>query len=613
MELNKTTSFNPAPSLIFSQKFGHQWDEALRAFITGDFSVAYRLFHNLLLIHPCDPCLNTACGHCHLHLGNPQKASDFYNKALEASSPPVEALYNFAKLLLKTGQRSEAEELFLRIERNFPRVKKGEFYLGILFDSSEEFYCDIALSIASINKDRGNRLEAEKWYNKALEKKENCIPALEAIAEYALLSKNYVKSINILQQILECSLLETDQVNAHNKLGVACYENGMLDDAVEHFSWVLKRSPSDPTAIHNLNYIYELEGIFEKKEKRERPIWLMDSRDGAKPIFQLGNNPEENTPESGPVIIGKSAGMLRVMRHARVAAASDKPVLIQGENGTGKELLARLISHNSNRIDGPFTVINCASIPELVLESELFGHEKGAFTGARARKPGALEISTKGTIFFDEISALTHRLQSVLLRAIREGSFTTMGSSRRVLVDVRFISATNRDLAAMIETGEFREDLYYALNVLPIEVPPLRERAQDIPLLIDFFVRKFGRHEKGVQVDLPKEDLDILMEHDWPGNIRELGNLIERALVMGRQSSLYMEELARLRKYRATRTRKIHEDTTTQQFPIEMSLADIEKKHIHSVLKYCDQNQRQAAKVLGINPSTLWRKLKSYE
>ncbi|MBN1902888.1 sigma-54-dependent Fis family transcriptional regulator, partial [Candidatus Sumerlaeota bacterium] len=337
----------------------------------------------------------------------------------------------------------------------------------------------------------------------------------------------------------------------------------------------------------------------------------------------------ESSPgtETSVRIIGKSQGMLRVMRHARLAASCDSTALIMGENGTGKELLAKAIYYNSSRRNKSFVIVNCAAIPEALLESDLFGHEKGSFTGAYTQKIGRFEMANEGTLFLDEIAELSPKLQVKMLRMLQEKEFNRVGGNETIKVDVRIIAATNRNLKELIAQGLFREDLYYRLNVLPIFIPPLRERAEDIPLLVNFFLRKYHRRSPQASVHiyqnqnikgLSEEDMAVLMEYYWPGNIRELENVIERAVVMGTNSSLYLEELAKLKKLSLKAKKEdqshfaLYAKTLNMPENDNMTLAEMEREYIKHILSQTGGNQRKAAAILGINPTTLWRKLKIF-
>ena len=243
-------------------------------------------------------------------------------------------------------------------------------------------------------------------------------------------------------------------------------------------------------------------------------------------------NRSVDSSQSEDEIIGRSPVFKTVMNQVQIIAKCDSVTLIQGETGTGKEVIARAIHNQSKRSRGPFVKLNCAAIPGPLLESELFGHERGAFTGAFAQTKGRFQQADQGTLFLDEIGDLPLELQPKLLRALQEQEFERLGGSQTIRVNVRVVAATNQDLAQLVANKQFRADLYYRLNVIPIDLPPLRERVQDIPELAEYFVRKFSaRFNKPIE-QVPEEVMEFLKYHDWPGNIRELQNFIERAVVM---------------------------------------------------------------------------------
>jgi transcriptional regulator with PAS, ATPase and Fis domain len=255
--------------------------------------------------------------------------------------------------------------------------------------------------------------------------------------------------------------------------------------------------------------------------------------------------------------------------------------------------------------------VNCAALPETLLESELFGHEKGAFTGAHAQKRGRFELADEGTLFLDEVGDMSLALQVKLLRVLQEQEFTRVGGTETIHVDVRTIAATNQDLHRLVEEGRFREDLFYRLNVLPIAVPPLRERREDIALMAEHFLRRYGGSGRGEPRALSSEEMEILMDYAWPGNVRELENFIERACVMGHSDQQLIEEIHRLRHREPT----AHVDKSSGQFEVrrDQSLAEVERAYILHVLERTEGSQRRASEILEINPSTLWRKLKRYQ
>ncbi len=307
-------------------------------------------------------------------------------------------------------------------------------------------------------------------------------------------------------------------------------------------------------------------------------------------------------------IIGKSRAMQDVLALVRTVAQSSTTVLIQGESGTGKELIARAIHSSSPRENKPFIAVSCAALPETLLESELFGHEKGAFTGAVAVRKGKFELADKGTLFLDEVGDMSQKTQSHLLRVLEEREFTRIGGSKNIGVDVRVISATNKSLESLVEEGTFREDLYYRLNVVTIQVPPLRKRKEDIPLLVEHFAKKYSI-ENGKDIDFIDEDaLNLLMKHNWPGNVRELENSIERAVVVAKRGYIGLEDLPP--SLRGEKEELLSVPTITGA---GTSLEEIEKRHIISVLKANDWNIKKSADILGINRTTLYNKMKKYK
>jgi PAS domain S-box-containing protein len=305
-------------------------------------------------------------------------------------------------------------------------------------------------------------------------------------------------------------------------------------------------------------------------------------------------------------IMGKSPAMREMYRRLEDVARTDTTVLLSGESGTGKELVARAIHFNSNRRDRPLISVNCSALPEGILESELFGHVRGAFTGAIKDKPGRFEQANGGTLFLDEVGELTPATQVKLLRVLEEGEFQRVGDTRTIRVDIRLIAAINKDLRSEVAAGRFRDDLYYRLNVFPIELPPLRERTEDLPLLVHHFIEKFN-HQMGRRVQgVSGEALDSLHSYGWPGNVRELENAIEHAFVHSRGVVIQVEDLPR-------------HLVDTLAVPAEVrpairdeALDSFERRLILRQLQESRWRRREAAQRLGISPVTLWRKMKKH-
>jgi len=318
-----------------------------------------------------------------------------------------------------------------------------------------------------------------------------------------------------------------------------------------------------------------------------------------------------------PQLVGEDPALRKVFAGLQRAAATDTTVLLEGESGTGKELFARSLHALSPRAEQPFVAINCAAIPETLLETELFGHEKGAFTGAVARKPGKFEMAHRGTLFLDEIGDLPLTLQAKILRALEEKRFERVGGTASVQVDVRLVAATNKALRAAVAARRFREDLFFRLSVFPITVPPLRERTGDIPVLARFFVERFCRDLKKKPLSMSPEALEQLQAYRWPGNVRELQNCIERAVILAEGDTILPRHL-----------NLSFVDSTPADAPpspwaqIDLSgtlndvirrvTAEVERLKIEQTLRECDNNKGRAAELLGVSYKTLLAKLKEY-
>jgi two-component system response regulator AtoC len=319
--------------------------------------------------------------------------------------------------------------------------------------------------------------------------------------------------------------------------------------------------------------------------------------------------PEEQTPRK-PIqtraLTGKSPKIVEVYKTLARATLSDSNVLITGESGTGKELVARAIHENSPRSKRPFIAVNCGALAEGVLESELFGHIKGAFTGALADKRGIFEEADGGTLFLDEIGDISPALQVKLLRALQEGEARPVGSSQTVKFDVRVLAATHRDLGTWVRDGKFREDLYYRLKVVSIEIPPLRERMEDLPDLVNLFIARFSsRSGKNISHASP-EAMVCLQNYAWPGNVRELEHAIEHAIAMSRTHVLFPEDFsAEIQRAGKTSGAQAH-------VPNSSSLEDLERSHILKVLQQTGYNKSKTAELLGIDRATLYRKAQRY-
>ena len=302
-------------------------------------------------------------------------------------------------------------------------------------------------------------------------------------------------------------------------------------------------------------------------------------------------------------MIGQDTKMKKVFDLISMYSQTDGTVLIQGESGTGKELVARAIHRRSRRKDQPFVVINCAAIPATLMESEIFGHQKGAFTGASTTVIGKLEIAHKGTVFLDDIDSLSTAMQSKLLRVIQEREFEKIGSRKVIQLDVRFIAASNQDLVRLIDKGEFREDLFYRLNVLPLELPALREKKSDIILLVNHFLVSYSKNTGRPAKQISQEALDLLIKYDWPGNVRELKNLVERLTTIIKDPVIQFQDVSIL---------NVRKKVKIQGKRLKEAVGVFEKNFIIEILEKLNYDIREAAKLMDVHRNTLINKMKEY-
>jgi two-component system response regulator AtoC len=312
-----------------------------------------------------------------------------------------------------------------------------------------------------------------------------------------------------------------------------------------------------------------------------------------------------------PLCVAISPAMQRVMQDLERVASSDTTVLLLGESGTGKEMMSRMIHLRSPRGEAPLVVINCAAIPSELMENELFGSERGAFTGAAQRKQGKFELADKGTILLDEIGELHLSLQAKLLRVLEEKEFERLGGTRTIPLNVRVIAASNRDLTAEVEVGQFREDLFYRLNVFPIDLPPLRQRAEDIPELIAHFVKETSREVGKTITSVSEEAMGMLMAYEWPGNVRELRNVVERAVILCDDPVLEASHIV-MQERRQPRETTVFAEGESLKDAARKAAADAEIQMIERVMEEVRWNRRKAARRLGVSYKTLWNKLKEY-
>ncbi|MDQ0271787.1 sigma-54-dependent transcriptional regulator [Cytobacillus purgationiresistens] len=320
----------------------------------------------------------------------------------------------------------------------------------------------------------------------------------------------------------------------------------------------------------------------------------------------------ENNQQHNRNFLGNSKAMMTVFTMIDRIKNIDSSILITGESGTGKELVAKQIHFTGKRKDGPLEIVNCAAIPETLLESELFGYEKGAFTGATQAKEGKCVAANGGTLFLDEISEMPLPLQAKLLRVIQEREVTPLGSNKKKTLDIRIISAANKNIEKMVQQGKFREDLYFRLNVIPIKMPPLRDRKEDLPLLIDYFMKKYCKEMDRKKKSISSSARNILLDYDYPGNVRELGNMIEYAVALSIDEVIDDKDLPQFVQD-PIRSKARGEDEETIHLPVGLSMKEVEKRVIAETLKYCNEHRQKTAQTLKISERSLRDKIKMYE
>lgn len=352
-------------------------------------------------------------------------------------------------------------------------------------------------------------------------------------------------------------------------------------------------------AFHYLTKPFLSDELFQTISRAlERKILLTENTIMRSEISRLSRNSE---------LIGESTAFRSVLSIADRVAPTDTSILIYGSSGTGKELLANYIHKRSSRANMPLVAINCAAIPDTLLESELFGHEKGAFTDARSQKRGLIELADQGTLFLDEVGDISPIIQPKLLRFVQTGEFRRIGGNIGLHADVRIISATNKDLREEVKNGRFREDLLYRLNVIALIIPPLKERKEDIPLLVKNFLSKKLRARMSKEIDQPA--MELLLSYDWPGNVRELENILESAVILSSSDTIRVDDIMLPHRYRSLASAT---STLPDFVGSELPLKETERLHITAVMKRVQNDKKAAAKILGISLKTLYTKIAQY-
>lgn len=586
--------------------------EGIEAFEQGEYAKALKLFKAVAKRKPEDPFALRDVGHAAFHLQDHDQALEIYRQALQVQPNLLDTQFNVGLIHLQRGRVHDAMYSFLETLHLIHPLTPGAYYLG-LFHSAPTLTLQCRLNLGGLFKERGELEKALEQYRLVTVEWPKNILALGSLGDCLLALERYDEAMMVYKRGLKLIPDGVEQLNLRNDLGVAYYRKGEIEKAVGEFKAVLQLDPSHANAAYNLGQLYRQEGQSDRM-RRDFEEFVRDSNHGASILYALTKSmvstavtASKNLVPEDQGMVGSSQALKKAEGLIKRAAAADATVLILGENGTGKEVAARAIHQQSSRHDKAFIPISCSVLSESLLESELFGHEKGSFTGALDRKMGKFEAAQGGTVFLDEIGELNLSTQVKLLRVLQEREFERVGGTESVRVDIRVIAATNRDLKQAIRDGRFREDLFYRLNVIAIEMPPLREREGDVVLLARHFLEKQRQKRHHRFEGLSQGVIEILKRYRWPGNVRELENLIERVVtlnddVMVRPEHLPLEITGGVPRM----------EGLTLGVPETGVLERMERTMIERVLKETQFNKRRAADRLGISRPTLYLKLKRY-
>jgi transcriptional regulator with PAS, ATPase and Fis domain/uncharacterized Zn finger protein (UPF0148 family) len=585
--------------------------EGIEAFEQGEYEKALSLFRTIAKKRPKDVFAWRDMGHAAFHLQDHSQSLEAYQKALQIQPKLLDAQYNMGLIHLQRGRVHDAMYAFLETLDLIHPLISGAYYLG-LFHSAPTLTLQCRLHLGGLFKERGELEKALDQYRLVSETWPRNVLALGSLGDCLMALERFDEAVAVYKKALKLVPEGPEQINIRNDLGVAYFRRGEMEKAVEEFKRVLGQDAEHANAAYNLGQLYRQEGQQERMRK-DFGEFAGDLKHGASILFSLTQSMVSTaaTTSKNPVpedsgLVGASPALKKVEDLIKRAAAADATVLILGENGTGKEVAARTIHQQSSRHDKPFVPIACSALSESLLESELFGHEKGSFTGAQDRKLGKFEVAQGGTVFLDEIGELNLSIQVKLLRVLQEREFERVGGTESIRVDIRVIAATNRDLKQAIREGKFREDLYYRLNVIAVQMPPLREREGDLTLLIHHFLEKQRQKRHHRFEGIAQNALEILKRYRWPGNVRELENLIERVVTLNDDVMIRPEHFSLDMPGEGT------PGVSGPGLADSGVLESMERDIIQRVLRETKFNKRRAADRLGISRPTLYLKLRRY-
>ena len=586
--------------------------EGIAAFEEGEYEEALRLFRTVAEKHPFSAFALRDVGHAAFHLQDFNTALEYYDRALKIHPNLLGAHFNTGLIHMQRGHVTDAMFSFMETLHLIHPLTPGSYYLG-LFHTQQTLIFQCRLNLGVLFRQRGELEKALEQYQLVLEASPKNVLAMGSLGDCLIALERYDEAIKVYKKALKVLPEGEEKLNVQNDLGICYFKKGDLEKAIAEFKTVLKKNPDHVNAIYNLGQVYYHEGLTGRM-KEDYEEFVKSSKNAASILFALSKSmvsvaaSGKNRPSGETSLIGDSLPMRRILDLLKRAAASDATVLILGENGTGKELAARSIHQQSGRHDKPFMALACSALSESLLESELFGHEKGSFTGAIGQKIGRFEAANQGTVFLDEIGEISLSTQVKLLRVLQEREFERVGGTQTVKVDIRVIAATNRDLKRAIQEGKFREDLFYRLNVIVIEMPPLRDREGDLPLLVKYFLDRLKANRATRFEGVSPEALRVMQRYRWPGNVRELENVIERIVTLNDDVIIKPEHLPE----ELTGAPALSPGENVVLLPKAGVLESVEKDMILRVLKESHFNKKQAASRLGISRPTLYQKIRKY-
>jgi sigma-54 dependent transcriptional regulator, flagellar regulatory protein len=536
--------------------------------------------------------------------GNYKEAKNNY-ASIPKGKRPWDVYFNLALMSLSESKTTDAIENLQAIKPSAEDIKESFIYSG-RYRGREALTADIQMYLGILFKNAGKNPAAAKSFEKALASGASSELVHANLGDLYFKEDNYDKAIMHYEAAVKNSEDPMKKSNLYNDLGFAYFRKGSIQEAIESLKRSLIMNPENKNAVYNLGLIY-VKGGMQDKIKDDYKEFL-NHGEGVDILFNLTKSmmnaaKQESERVSSVDFIGEDPGVKKVKEIIVKAAETDSTVFIQGENGTGKELAARAIHKLSKRHDNPFIVVNCGALPETLLESELFGYEKGAFTGAVKEKQGRFEIADKGTVFLDEIGDITQAMQVKLLRFVQQREFERVGGNETKKVDVRIITATNRDIKTLVAEGKFREDLFYRLYVLPVVLPPLRERGTDIMLLAGHFLKVFSdRYSKKFR-SFSNDAAEAILRYPWPGNVRQLENMLERTVTLHDGAEVKLEFLPE-ELLKAGDNKQKEEKT--------IKINQVEEKDIIELMKSLNYSHAKAAKALGVNKQYLIEKLNEH-